>query len=98
MPPSNNHCTLHSLRRIRDAFDHSTSEERLADPAYRNRLRESVTLARRNLLWAPRRKILQKHMTERGEASQAEGDPGLADFVLLLSIRVAFLECPVSTT
>ena len=43
-------------------------------------------------------KILQKHMAERGEASQAEGDPGLADFVLLISILVAFLECPVSTT
>jgi len=98
MPPSCNHCTLHSLRRIRDAFDHSTSEERLADPAYRDRLRESVALARRNLLWAPMQKILQKLMAERGEASQAEGDPGLADFVLLISILVAFLECPMSTT
>jgi hypothetical protein len=98
MPPSSNHSTLHSLRRVRHAFDHSTSEERLADSIYRNRLRESVTLARRNLLWEPMQKILQKHMAERGEASQAEGDPGLADFVLLLSILVAFLECPVSTT
>jgi len=89
---------LHSLRRVRHAFDHSTSEERLTDPIYRNRLRESVTLARRNLLWEPMQKILQKPMAERGEASQAEGDPGLADFVLLISILVAFLECPVSTT
>ncbi len=98
MPPSSNHCTLHSLRRVRNAFDHSFTEKRLTDSIYRNRLRESVTLARRNLLWEPMQKILQKHMAERGEASQAEGDPGLADFVLLISILVAFLECPVSTT
>jgi hypothetical protein len=41
--------------------------------------------------------ILQKHMAERGEASQAENDPGLADFVLLITILVAFLETGAST-
>jgi len=89
--------SLHSLRRVRNAFAHSTSEVRLADPPYRDRLRESVALARRNLLWAPMQLILQKHMAERGEASQAEDDPGLADFVLLITILVAFLETGSST-
>ena len=89
--------SLHSLRRVRNAFAHSTSEVRLADPPYRDRLRESVALARRNLLWAPMQLILRKHMAERGEVSQAEDDPGLADFVLLITILVAFLETGSST-
>ena len=89
--------SLHSLRRVRNAFAHSTSEVRLADPPYRDRLRESVALARRNLLWAPMQLILHQHMAERGEASQAENDPGLADFVLLITILVAFLETGSST-
>ena len=45
----------------------------------------------------PMQLILQKHMAERGEASQAENDPGLADFVLLITIMVAFLEKASST-
>ena len=89
--------SLHSLRRVRNAFAHSTSEVRLADPSHRDRLRESVALARRNLLWAPMQLILRKHMAERGEVSQAEDDPGLADFVLLITILVAFLETGSST-
>jgi hypothetical protein len=42
--------SLHSLRRVRNTFAHSTSEVRLADPPYRDRLRESVVLAQRNPL------------------------------------------------
>ncbi len=89
--------SLHNLRRVRNAFAHSTSEVRLADPPYRDRLRESVALARRNPLWEPMQLILQNHMAERGEASQAENDPSLADFVLLITILVAFLETGAST-
>lgn len=88
--------SLHNLRRVRNAFAHSTSEVRLADPPYRDRLRESVALARCNLLWQPMQLILQKHMAERGEASQVENDPGLAVFVLLITIQVAFLETGAS--
>lgn len=82
---------LHSLRHVRNAFAHSTSEVRLADPPYRDRLREGIAQARRNLLWPPMEAILLKHMAARGEASQPEDDPGLADFVLLITILVAFL-------
>ena len=89
--------SLHSLRRVRNAFAHSTSEVRLADPPYRDRLRESVALARRNLLWAPMELILRKHIAERSEGNQVEDDPGLPDFVLLITILVAFLETAAGT-
>jgi hypothetical protein len=70
---------------------------RLADPPYRDRLRESVTQARRNLLWTPMEAILRNHMEAKGEAMQPQDDPGLADFVLLITILVAFLETGAST-
>ena len=89
--------SLHNLRRVRNAFAHSTSEVRLADPPHCDRLRESVALASRNPLWSPMQLILRKHMAERGEASQTEIDPALADFVLLITILVAFLETGSST-
>jgi hypothetical protein len=89
--------SLHNLRRVRNAFAHSTSEVRLADPPYRDRLRDSVALARRNLLWAPMQLILRKQLAERGDTSQTESDPALADFMLLVTILVAFLETASST-
>lgn len=89
--------SLRSLRRVRNGFAHSTAEVRLADPPYRDRLQESVALARRNLLWAPMQLILRNHMAERGDASQAQDDPGLPDFVLLVTILVAFLETAART-
>jgi hypothetical protein len=48
-----------------------------------------VSQARCNLLWPPMQLILRKHMAERGDTSQAENDPGLADFVLPITILVA---------
>ncbi len=89
--------SLHNLRRVRNAFAHSTSEVRLADPPHSDRLRQSIALASRNPLWAPMQSILRKHMAERGDASQTENDPALADFVLLITILVAFLETGSST-
>ena len=89
--------SLHNLRRVRNAFAHSTSEVRLADPPFSDRLRESVAQARSNLLWLPMEAILCKHMAARGDTSQAEEDPGLADFVLLITILVAFLETGART-
>ena len=88
---------LHSLRRVRNEFAHSTTEVRLADPSYSDRLRESVAQARRSLLWTPMEEILGNHMAARGKASQPEEDPGLADFVLLITILVAFLETGART-
>jgi len=89
--------SLHHLRRVRNGFAHSTTEVRLADPPYRDRLRESVALAKRNLLWEPMQLILRKHISERGDTNQTETDPALADFVLLITILVAFLETAART-
>jgi hypothetical protein len=77
--------SLPNLRRVRNAFAHSTSEVRLADPPYRDRLRESVALARRNLLWEPMQLILNRHMAERGRPARRR------------TILVAFLETGAST-
>jgi hypothetical protein len=41
--------------------------------------------------------ILRKLIAERGEGNQVEDDPGLADFVLLITILVAFLETAART-
>ena len=41
--------------------------------------------------------VLRKHMAERAEANQVEHDPGLADFVRLITILVAFLETGART-
>jgi hypothetical protein len=81
---------------VRNAFAHSTAEVRLADPPYSDRLRESVAMARRNQLWVPMQLILRKHMAERGEANQKD-DPGVSDFVLLITILMAFLETGART-
>ena len=89
--------SLHHLRRVRNAFAHSTSEVRLADPPFSDRLRESVAQARCNLLWPPMETILRQHLAATGEVRQAEDDPGLADFVLLITILVAFLETGART-
>ncbi|MFN9871052.1 MAG: hypothetical protein ACK55E_06390 [Cyanobacteriota bacterium] len=88
--------SLHSLRRVRNAFAHSTAEVRLADPPYSDRLRESVAMARRNPLWVPMQLILRNHVAVRGEANK-ENDPGVSDFVLLITILVAFLETGART-
>jgi hypothetical protein len=84
--------SLHQLRRLRNGFAHSTTPVRLADPPYCDRLRESVGQARQNPLWQPMQMILEQHMAEQTGCPDAEHDPGLQSFVLLITILVAFLE------
>jgi len=64
----------------------------LADPPSSDRLRQSLAQARCNLLWTPLETILRQPMAARGAANPPQGDPGLADFVLLITILVDFLE------
>ena len=64
----------------------------LADPPCRDRLRDSVAHARRNPLWQPTRSILEQHLAEQTGCPDAEHDPGLQSFVLLITILVEFLE------
>ena len=89
--------SLHNLRRVRNAFAHSISEVRLADPPHRERLRESVALARRNLLWEPMQKIMSDHMASQSDYTEHQEDAGLRDFILLITILVAFLETAART-
>jgi hypothetical protein len=83
---------LQNLRRLRNAFAHTTAEIRLGDPAIRQRLGEATRAARANALWHPLEAILTEHLASRGEPWAPSDDPGLRDFILLITILVAFLE------
>jgi len=83
---------LNSLRRVRNAFAHSSSEVCLADPPFRDRLKESLAHARGNSLWQPMEIILSNHIAISNEVHSPGIDPVLADFVLLITILVAFIE------
>jgi hypothetical protein len=83
--------SLHSLRRIRNASTHSTTVVRLADAPFRDQLEESCRQARENPLWQPMQTTLDNHIATEGESS-SQDDPGLQDYILLITILVAFLE------
>ena len=94
--------SLHNLRRVRNGFAHSTTPVCLADPPYCDRLREGVAQARRNLLWSPMEAILRDHLAVSEDVTsmqlqQAQTEPGLLDFILLITILVAFLETGART-
>ena len=75
---------LHALRKVRNAFAHSTAIASLGDPSHQQRLAESYRQARTNPLWPPLERVLERH--------QAQADPTLRDFILLITILVAYLE------
>lgn len=79
---------LHTLRRVRNAFAHSSDSASLADPAHAARLAQAYQDARANPLWAPLESVLSK----AGAAGEAPVDPALRDYILLITILVAFLE------
>ena len=79
---------LHTLRKVRNAFAHSTDSASLADPAHAGRLAHAYRAAQANPLWAPLQAVLQ-------QTSGPEGQPvdlALRDYILLITILVAFLE------
>ena len=79
---------LNVLRKLRNAFAHSTESASLADPVHSSRLMEVYELARANPLWAPLETVLAAQPpTDRGPLDQA-----LRDYILLITILVAFLE------
>jgi hypothetical protein len=79
---------LHTLRRVRNAFAHSSDSASLADPAHAGRLAQAYQDGRANPLWAP----LELVLTKAGGASEPPVDPTLRDYILLITILVAFLE------
>jgi hypothetical protein len=51
---------LHTLRRVRNAFAHSSDSASLSDPAYAERLGQAYRDARANPLWAALETVLSK--------------------------------------
>jgi len=79
---------LHTLRRVRNAFAHSTTSASLADPAYAGRLAQAYQAAQSNPLWAP----LQAALQQSSDPKSKPVDLALLDYILLITILVAFLE------
>jgi len=79
---------LHTLRRVRNTFAHSSESAALSDPAHAGALAEAYREAQANPLWAPLQQALDN---ARGAVDQPL-DPALRDYILLITILVAFLE------
>ena len=77
---------LHTLRRVRNAFAHSSGDVGLTDPAHKSRLADAYTEARSNPLWRP----LEQLLVDKGSV-----DSELRDYILLITILVAFMEASV---
>jgi hypothetical protein len=79
---------LNALRKLRNAFAHSAESASLADPVHSSRLAEVYELARANPLWRPLDTVLA------AQPPYAHGclEPALRDYILLVTILVAFLE------
>jgi hypothetical protein len=80
---------LQTLRRVRNAFAHSTTTATLTDPGHADRLKQAYAAARENSLWLPLERILQQQVGGPGEPPV---EAGLRDYILLITILVAFLE------
>jgi hypothetical protein len=80
---------LQTLRRVRNAFAHSTTTATLTDPGHADRLFQAYAAARENSLWLPLERILQQQV---GGPSEPPVEAGLRDYILLITILVAFLE------
>ena len=79
---------LSALRKLRNAFAHSAESASLSDPLHSARLAEIYAEARTNPLWRP----LEVAITTHASAPQGPLDPVLRDYILLITILVAFLE------
>jgi hypothetical protein len=79
---------LSALRKLRNAFAHSAGSASLADPAHSARLSEIYAEARTNTLWAP----LETVLATQPPMANGPLEPALRDYILLITILVAFLE------
>ena len=85
---------LHTLRRVRNAFAHSTTVASLGEASYPQPLGDCYRHARKNPLWEPLERILDEQLQPpKGSAGESKApDRFLRDFILLITILVAFLE------
>lgn len=79
---------LNALRKLRNAFAHSAESASLADPVHSSRLAEVYELACTNPLWAP----LDTVLAAQPPSAHGSLEPALRDYILLITILVAFLE------
>jgi hypothetical protein len=79
---------LSALRKLRNAFAHSAESASLSDPGHSARLTEIYAEARANPLWSP----LEAVLAAQPPSAQGPLEPALGDYILLITILVAFLE------
>jgi hypothetical protein len=79
---------LSTLRKLRNAFAHSAESASLGDPAHSPRLAQAFVDARANPLWSPLETVLAQQPT----TALGPLEPNLRDYILLITILVAFLE------
>ena len=79
---------LNVLRKLRNAFAHSAESASLEDSTHSSRLAEVYAYARANPLWAP----LEKVLAAQPPSCHGPLEPALRDYILLITILVAFLE------
>jgi len=80
---------LQTLRRVRNAFAHSTTTATLGDPGHGDRLFQANAAARDHSLLLPLERILQQRIGGPGKPAV---EAGLRDYILLITIPVALLE------
>ena len=79
---------LNVLRKLRNAFAHSAESASLGDPSHSSRLAEVYADARANPLWKP----LETVLASQPPSAHGPLEPALRDYILLITILVAFLE------
>jgi hypothetical protein len=79
---------LSVLRKLRNAFAHSAESATLADPIHSARLADVYAIAKANPLWEPLATVLAAQPT----TTLNPLEPALRDYILLVTILVAFLE------
>ncbi|MFM9073269.1 MAG: DUF4145 domain-containing protein [Cyanobium sp.] len=86
---------LHALRKVRNDFAHSTADISFSEPAQQSRLAECYRQARTNPLWEPLQQLVQQHLLPNnpGLIDKPTGqDHALVNFIMLITILVAFLD------
>jgi len=84
---------LHALRRVRNAFAHATTVASLGEASYQQSLGDCYRHARENPLWEPLERILDEQLQPLATAGDSTAtDRFLRDYILLITILVAFLE------
>lgn len=79
---------LNVLRKLRNAFAHSAESASLGDVVHSSRLAEVYADARTNPLWEP----LETVLAAQPPSAHGPLEPALRDYILLITILVAFLE------